>query len=64
MGTIKEEDGKHVILNAKYPHWAENKSKEVRVILYIEFYNPNQKNVVHPKPIRVPEYHSPPNRFD
>jgi hypothetical protein len=64
MGTLKEEDGKHVILNAKYPHWAENKSKEDRIILYIEFYNPNQKNVVHPKPIRVPEYHSPPNRFD
>lgn len=61
MGAVKEEDGKHVLLNAKYPHWAENKSKEDRVILYIEFYHPNQKNVVHPTLFRVPEYHDPKN---
>jgi aspartyl/asparaginyl beta-hydroxylase (cupin superfamily) len=43
VGTVKEEDGKHITLNTKYPHWAENKSKEDRVILYIEIYHPDQK---------------------
>ena len=42
MGAIKEEDGKHITLNTKYPHWAENKSKEDRVILYIEICHPDQ----------------------
>jgi len=39
LGDVEEEDGKHVIMNARYPHWAENKSEEDRVILYIEYYN-------------------------
>jgi len=38
LGDVKEEDGKHIIMNARFPHWAENKSKEDRVILYIEYY--------------------------
>src|SRR6056300_828689 len=41
LGDVKEEDGKHIILNARYPHWAENKSDEDRVILYIEYYSTN-----------------------
>jgi aspartyl/asparaginyl beta-hydroxylase (cupin superfamily) len=40
LGDIEEEDGKHIVLNARYPHWAENTSQEDRVILYIEFYTP------------------------
>jgi len=39
LGDLKEEDGKHIIMNARFPHWAENKSEEDRVILYIEYYN-------------------------
>ena len=38
QGDIVEENGKHVILNARQRHWAENKSNEDRVILYIERY--------------------------
>jgi len=38
LGTIEEEDGKHIILNALFPHWAENTSQEDRIILYIEYY--------------------------
>jgi len=38
LGDVKEEDGKHIIMDARFPHWAENKSKEDRVILYIEYY--------------------------
>lgn len=38
LGRVEEEDGKHIILNARYPHWAENTSQEDRVILYIEYY--------------------------
>ena len=38
LGKIAEEDGKHIIMNARLPHWAENTSQEDRVILYIEYY--------------------------
>ena len=38
LGDISEEDGKHIIMDARYPHWAENKSNEDRVILYMEIY--------------------------
>lgn len=38
LGDIEEEDGKHIIMNARFPHWAENTSQEDRVILYIEYY--------------------------
>jgi hypothetical protein len=38
LGDVKEEDGKHIVMNARYPHWAENTSQEDRVILYIEHY--------------------------
>lgn len=61
MGVVKEENGKHIILNAKYPHWAENKSTEDRVILYAEYYDPSQKIIIHPTQSRVPEYHTSPN---
>jgi len=39
LGDIEEEDGKHIVMNAQFPHWAENTSEEDRVILYIEYYN-------------------------
>jgi len=39
LGDVKEENGKHIIMNARFPHWAENKSEEDRVILYIEYYS-------------------------
>ena len=39
LGKIAEEDGKHLIMDARYPHWAENTSQEDRVILYIEYYD-------------------------
>jgi len=39
LGKTSEENGKHVIFDAKLPHWAENASNEDRVILYIEYYN-------------------------
>lgn len=35
---ITEEDGKHIVFSSRFPHWAENKSKEDRIILYIEYY--------------------------
>jgi aspartyl/asparaginyl beta-hydroxylase (cupin superfamily) len=38
LGDVKEEDGKHIVMNARYSHWAENTSQEDRVILYIEHY--------------------------
>lgn len=38
LGCVKEEDGKHIVMDARYPHWAENTSQEDRVILYIEYY--------------------------
>lgn len=38
LGDIEEEDGKHIVMNALIPHWAENTSQEDRVILYIEYY--------------------------
>jgi len=36
LGDIIEENGKHIILDARYPHWAENMSEEDRIILYME----------------------------
>jgi len=39
VGKVEEEDGKHIIFNATFPHWAENTSQEDRIILYIEYYN-------------------------
>jgi len=39
LGTIDERDGKHIVMNAKEEHWAENTSDEDRVILYIEIYD-------------------------
>ena len=39
LGDVEEEDGKHIVMNATHPHWAENTSQEDRVILYIEYYN-------------------------
>ena len=38
IGDVMEEDGKHIVMNAKFKHWAENVSSEDRVILYIEMY--------------------------
>ena len=38
MGDITEENGKHIIMNARKPHWAENQSSEDRIILYMEMY--------------------------
>ena len=35
-GDAIEENGKHIILDARYPHWAENLSEEARIILYME----------------------------
>jgi len=37
-GPVVEENGKHIIFNAKYEHWAENKSDEDRIILHIEYH--------------------------
>jgi len=38
LGDVSEEDGKHIVFNARVPHWAENTSNEDRVILYMESY--------------------------
>jgi aspartyl/asparaginyl beta-hydroxylase (cupin superfamily) len=38
LGQTVEENGKHIIFDARLPHWAENSSEEDRVILYIEYY--------------------------
>ena len=38
LGDVEEEDGKHIVMNATHPHWAENTSEEVRVFLYIVYY--------------------------
>lgn len=38
LGQNVEENGKHIIFDARLPHWAENSSEEDRVILYIEYY--------------------------
>jgi|UniRef100_A0A6C0JGF8 aspartyl/asparaginyl beta-hydroxylase (cupin superfamily) len=44
LGDIKEEDGKHIIMSSRFPHWAENGSDEDRIILYLEYYNsPNRE---------------------
>jgi aspartyl/asparaginyl beta-hydroxylase (cupin superfamily) len=38
LGTIDERNGKHIVMNAKEEHWAENTSDKDRVILYMEIY--------------------------
>jgi aspartyl/asparaginyl beta-hydroxylase (cupin superfamily) len=38
IGDITEQDGKHIVMDAKDYHWAENLSDEDRIILYIEYY--------------------------
>ena len=35
-GDFIEENGKHIVLDARHPHWAENLSNEDRIILYME----------------------------
>jgi len=35
-GDVIEENGKHIVLDARQPHWAENLSDEDRIILYME----------------------------
>ena len=35
-GDFVEKDGRHIILDARQPHWAENLSNEDRIILYME----------------------------
>jgi aspartyl/asparaginyl beta-hydroxylase (cupin superfamily) len=35
-GDVIEENGKHIVLDARKPHWAENLSDEDRIILYME----------------------------
>lgn len=39
IGDVTEEDGKHIVLDARYPHWAENTSDKERIILYVEYYS-------------------------
>ena len=39
MGDITEENGKHIVMNARKKHWAENQSDEDRIILYMEIYS-------------------------
>lgn len=36
IGDVIEENGKHIVLDARHPHWAENLSEEDRIILYME----------------------------
>lgn len=36
LGTVDERDGKHIVLDARKRHWAENTSSEDRIILYLE----------------------------
>ena len=43
LGDIKEEDGKHIIMSSRFPHWAENGSDEDRIILYLEYYNSSNR---------------------
>ncbi len=38
QGDITEENGKHIFMDARQRHWAENRSEEDRVILYLEEY--------------------------
>ena len=38
LGDVEEKDGKHIVMDARFPHWADNTSQEDRVILYIEYY--------------------------
>lgn len=37
-GPVVEEDGKHIVFDARNQHWAENKSNEDRIILHIEYH--------------------------
>ena len=39
QGDITEENGKHILMDARQKHWAENRSTEDRIILYVERYN-------------------------
>tara|TARA_Y100000389_G_C17276804_1_gene420858 strand:+ start:251 stop:814 length:564 start_codon:yes stop_codon:yes gene_type:complete len=39
QGDITEENGKHILMDARQKHWAENQSNEDRIILYVERYN-------------------------
>jgi len=38
LGEVTEENGKHIIMNARKKHWAENQSDKDRIILYMEIY--------------------------
>ena len=38
QGDITEENGKHILMDARQKHWAENQSNEDRIILYVERY--------------------------
>jgi aspartyl/asparaginyl beta-hydroxylase (cupin superfamily) len=38
QGDIVEENGKHILMDARQRHWAENQSNEDRIILYMERY--------------------------
>lgn len=38
QGDITEENGKHILMDAREEHWAENQSNEDRIILYVERY--------------------------
>ncbi len=38
QGDIVEENGKHILMDARQRHWAENQSNEDRIILYVERY--------------------------
>ena len=37
VGSVTEADGKHIAFDGRQEHWAENRSSEDRVILYIEY---------------------------
>jgi len=39
LGDVTEKDGKHILLNANEEHWAENTSRDDRIILYMEHYS-------------------------
>ena len=38
QGDITEENGKHIFMDARELHWAENQSDQDRIILYVEEY--------------------------
>lgn len=37
VGSVTEADGKHIAFDGRQEHWAENRSSEDRIILYIEY---------------------------